>query len=171
MVGIILEPFRGGDLPADDGLPACSEVQIDRFTGEMRMKRSDLLMDVGRSINPGIDRGQIVGGFVQGMGWVTNEKLVYDEKGKLLSCSPTTYKIPSLGDVPEIINVDLLPNDGNVVSLRRSKAVGEPPLLLGLGVWAAVKNAISHVGTGPVQLALPATSEEILMTLSRRAPR
>jgi xanthine dehydrogenase large subunit len=149
---------------------ACSEVLIDRLTGEMSVTRVDLTMDVGQSINPGIDRGQIVGGFVQGMGWVTTEQLVYSEKGALLSCSPTTYKIPAITDVPEQFNVRFLDNPHNDVSLYRSKAVGEPPLLLGISVWLAAKNAIAYAGeTHPGALALPATGERLLMALSTRS--
>jgi xanthine dehydrogenase large subunit len=109
---------------------ACAEVRIDRFTGELRAERVDLIMDVGVPLNPGIDRGQVVGGFVQGMGWVTTEELVYKADGTLLSHSPTTYKIPNISDVPPIFNVRFLDNPHNTVSLHRSKAVGEPPLLL-----------------------------------------
>jgi xanthine dehydrogenase large subunit len=146
---------------------ACSEVLIDRLTGEMKVARVDLLMDLGKSINPGIDRGQIVGGFVQGMGWVTTEELVYGPKGNLLSYSPTTYKIPAITDVPEIFNVRYLDNPNNVVSLYRSKAVGEPPLLLGISVWLAVKNALASAGiTKPGSLAIPATGERVLMALA-----
>jgi xanthine dehydrogenase large subunit len=149
----------------------CAEVLIDRFTGEMRVPRVDLLMDIGESINPGIDRGQIVGGFIQGMGWVTTEELKYSPKGELWSHSPTTYKIPNISDLPAIFNVATLPNPHNVVSLRRSKAVGEPPLLLGISVWAAVKNALSHTTpNGDVaHLELPATPEQILRVLTRHA--
>jgi xanthine dehydrogenase large subunit len=146
---------------------ACSEVLIDRLTGELKVTRVDLTMDVGQSINPGIDRGQIVGGFVQGMGWVTTEELVYSAKGNLLSCSPTTYKIPAITDVPEIMNIRFLDNPNNEVSLYRSKAVGEPPLLLGLSVWLAIKDALAHAGvTQPGALAIPATGERALMALS-----
>jgi xanthine dehydrogenase large subunit len=143
---------------------AASEVLIDRFTGEMKIARVDLIMDAGKSINPGIDRGQIVGGFVQGMGWVTTEELVWNEAGELLSHSPTTYKIPNVSDVPEIFNVRFLDNPNNEVSLYRSKAVGEPPLLLGISVWLAVKNALSYQSKDrPPILSIPATGERILM--------
>ncbi|MGD0463404.1 MAG: xanthine dehydrogenase molybdopterin binding subunit [Tepidisphaeraceae bacterium] len=146
---------------------ACSEVLIDRLTGEIKVIRVDLTMDLGQSINPGIDRGQIVGGFVQGMGWVTTEELVYSAKGNLLSCSPTTYKIPAITDVPEAFNIRYLDNPNNEVSLYRSKAVGEPPLLLGLSVWLAVKDALAQAGvTQPGALAIPATGERVLMALS-----
>ncbi len=145
---------------------ACSEVLIDRFTGEYKVTRVDLMMDVGQSINPGVDRGQVVGGFVQGMGWCTTEELVYSPKGALWSYSPTTYKIPAVTDVPETFNVRFLDNPNNGVSLYRSKAVGEPPLLLGLSVWLAVKNALSYAGVPLGRLALPATGERVLMALT-----
>lgn len=149
---------------------AVAEVRIDRFTGELRVVRADLLIDAGVPINPGIDRGQIVGGFVQGMGWVTTEELKYDAAGQLLSHSPTTYKIPNISDLPPDFRVELFPNPHNDVSLKRSKALGEPPLLLGLSVWAAVKNALSHVAPHrPVRLSLPATPEEILLRLTECA--
>jgi len=143
---------------------ACAEVIIDRFTGELVVSRIDLIMDVGQSINPGIDRGQVIGGFVQGMGWCTAEELVYSAKGQLLSYSPTTYKIPAISDVPEQFNVRFLDNPNNVVSLYRSKAVGEPPLILGLCVWLAAKDALRTRSRSP--LHLPATAERILRSLS-----
>jgi xanthine dehydrogenase large subunit len=145
---------------------ACSEVLIDRFTGEYKCTRADLIMDVGKSINPGIDRGQIVGGFIQGMGWVTTEQLMYGPKGNLWSCSPTTYKIPAITDLPEIFNVRFLDNPHSDRSLYRGKAVGEPPLLLAISVWAAIKNALTYAGvTKPASLALPATGERVLLAL------
>ena len=146
---------------------ACSEVLIDRFTGEMKVTRVDLLMDSGIPLNPGIDRGQVVGGFVQGMGWATNEELRYAASGELLSHSPTTYKIPNMGDIPDAFNMNFLNNPDSDVSIHRSKALGEPPLLLGLSVWAAIKNALSYVGGSKVaDVALPATGERILMALT-----
>ena len=146
---------------------AVAEVKIDRFTGDLVVSRVDLLMDIGRSINPGVDMGQITGGFVQGMGWVTAECLVYDEGGRLLSHSPTTYKIPAITDVPVEFNCAFFPNDDNLHCVRRSKAVGEPPLLLGVAVWAAVKQALAQVqGDSDPNLRLPATGEEILRCLS-----
>ncbi len=146
---------------------ACSEVLIDRFTGQYKLTRADILMDAGKPINPGIDRGQIIGGFVQGMGWVTTEELVYNPKGMLLSHSPTTYKIPNISDVPADLRVEMIDNPDNAVSLYRSKALGEPPLLLGLSVWMAVKDAIASqlpYGQSPI-LRLPATGEEVLLSL------
>lgn len=151
---------------------AASEVLIDRLTGEMKILRVDLLMDIGLPINPGLDCGQVVGGFIQGVGWCTNEELKYSEKGDLLSHSPTTYKIPNIGDLPEIFNVHMLDNPDNAVSLRRSKAVGEPPLLLGLSAWTAVKSAIASANDGTIpDLVLPATGEQILLCLTRQSPR
>jgi xanthine dehydrogenase large subunit len=150
---------------------SCAEVLIDRFTGEMKVLRSDTLMDIGKPINPGVDRGQLTGGFLQGMGWVTTEDLVYDEKGVLLSHSPTTYKIPNVNDLPEVFNMDWIDVE-NPVNVARSKAVGEPPLLMAISVWCAVKNALSYVSNGDVpQLRLPATNEEILMRLTQYAKR
>jgi xanthine dehydrogenase large subunit len=148
---------------------AAAEVLIDRFTGDVKVLRVDILMDLGRSINPGIDRGQVIGGFVQGMGWVTTEELRYSEKGELLSHSPTTYKVPNATDLPPIFNVDFLDNPDNVVNLYGSKAVGEPPLLLAVSVWTAVKHALSFVGNGRRHgLKLPATGEEILRCLGEK---
>lgn len=139
-----------------------SEVTIDRFTGELKVDSADILMDVGTPINPGVARGQIVGAFIQGMGWVTTEDLRYAEDGMLLSHSPTTYKIPNIQDTPPVFNVDWL-DRSNPVNVKGSKAVGEPPLVLGLSVWAAVKNALSYLAPGkPVKLDLPASNEEVL---------
>ena len=155
---------------------ACSEVLIDRFTGEMKVLRSDLLMDIGRPINPGVDRGQITGAFIQGMGWLTTEDLRYTEEGELLAHSPTTYKIPNINDLPEIFNVDWIEQD-NPVNVANSKAVGEPPLLLAISVWCAVKHALSFLSNGDVpKLRVPASCEEILMRMTeyergRRATR
>jgi xanthine dehydrogenase large subunit len=149
---------------------AVAEVSIDRFTGEMVVPRVDLLMDIGKSINPKVDMGQITGGFIQGMGWVTAERLVYDDGGRLLSHSPTTYKIPAITDLPVDFRCEMFPNDDNLHCIRRSKAVGEPPLLLGVAVWAAVKNALSFLPRdADPNLKLPATSEEILRCLTTQS--
>ncbi len=147
---------------------AVSEVLIDRFTGEMSVPRVDLLMDIGKSINPGVDMGQIAGGFIQGMGWATMECLIYDEAGKLLSHSPTTYKIPAITDTPLEFNCAMFPNEDNIHNIRRSKAVGEPPLLLGVSAWAAVRHALSHLtdDSSELDLTLPATGEEILRCIT-----
>jgi xanthine dehydrogenase large subunit len=147
---------------------AVSEVEIDEYTGELKVLRSDILMDLGRPINPGIDIGQVSGAFIQGMGWVTTENLFYHESGKLLSHSPTTYKIPNIQDTPREFNIELLENHTNDRNVMRSKAVGEPPLLLGSSVWTAVKNALSYRSkTMRPHITSPATNEVILMELNR----
>ena len=146
---------------------AVAEVEIDRFTGDLTVPRVDLLIDIGRSINPGVDRGQIIGGFIQGMGWVTAEALIYNDQGALLSHSPTTYKIPAITDLPPIFQCELFDNDDNTENVARSKAVGEPPLMLAISVWAAVKNALAQA-VKCEDLRVPATGEEILRQLWRR---
>lgn len=145
---------------------SCSEVLIDRLTGDLEVLRSDVLMDIGRPLNPGIDRGQITGAFIQGLGWLTTEDLRYSATGELLSHSPTTYKIPNINDVPAIFNVDWIEHD-NPVNVGGSKAVGEPPLLMAISAWTAVKHALSFVsGENVPWLKVPATNEEILMRLT-----
>lgn len=145
---------------------AVSEVEIDRFTGHMKLLRIDILMDAGKAINPGINRGQIIGGFVQGMGWLTNEELRYSDKGDLLNHSPTTYKIPNIYDVPTVLNCDTIENF-NTPNVRGTKAVGEPPLLLGISVWTAIKHALSFLSKDKLPvLSIPATGEEILDKIS-----
>ncbi len=144
---------------------ACSEVKIDRFTGEMKVQRVDILMDLGRPINKMVDFGQTSGAFVQGMGWVTTEKLFYDQAGALKTYSPSTYKIPSVQDTPRDFRVDFLVNDENKENVRGSKAVGEPPLLLGISVWTAIKDALASVQRASQPISIPATQEEILMHL------
>lgn len=144
---------------------ATSEVQVDRRTGEIKVVRVDILMDLGRPINEELDLGQIWGGFVQGMGWVTTENLVYSPEGLLLSHSPSTYKIPSVQDTPRTFNVKLIPNDGNAINVRGTKAVGEPPLLLGLSVWTAVQDALRAPHKPYPRLAIPATQESVLRAL------
>ncbi len=145
---------------------ACSEVEIDILTGEMKVQRVDILHNVGRSINPAIDIGQIEGGFVQGMGWLTTEELVYDEKGRLLTHAPSTYKIPVAGDVPADFRVRLFENSNREETVYRSKAVGEPPLMLAISVFAAVADAIHSLHPGKaVELDAPATPEAILKAI------
>ncbi len=146
---------------------AISEILIDRFTGVLKIERSDLMLDIGKSINPGIDRGQILGGFIQGVGWVTNEDLRYSDKGELLSYSPTTYKIPNIQDIPDVFNLETIENPYHKINVHKSKAVGEPPLMLCLSVWIAVKHALSFISKGTIpQLNLPATGEEILRRIT-----
>lgn len=147
---------------------AVTEVQVDTWTGETKVLRTDLLMDLGRPLNPGIDRGQVTGAFVQGMGWVTSEKLFYSKEGRLLTHSPTTYKIPNIQDTPRIFNVDFIENNENKQNVHRSKAVGEPPFLLGISVWTALKDALRYKSQNSIpQIKSPATPEELLLELSR----
>jgi xanthine dehydrogenase large subunit len=145
---------------------ACSEVAIDILTGEMNVRRVDILHDVGRSINPAIDIGQIEGGFVQGMGWLTTEELVYDDQGRLLTHAPSTYKIPVAGDVPADFRVALLDNSNREDTVYHSKAVGEPPLMLAISVFAAIADAVHSVRPGMgAGLDAPATPEAILKAI------
>ncbi|HVS65432.1 MAG TPA: xanthine dehydrogenase molybdopterin binding subunit [Thermoanaerobaculia bacterium] len=142
---------------------ALAEVRIERLTGELWVERLDVLLDIGRVINPGIERGQAIGGLVQGIGWVSTEELVYGERGELLSASPTTYKIPNVSDLPAHFRLDFVENELNRHNLKSTKAVGEPPLMLGLAVWCAIKDALASIRPGLVpQLRLPATHEAIL---------
>jgi len=148
---------------------ACAETTIDTLTGEMRVDRVDLLHDVGRSLNPAIDIGQVEGGFVQGMGWLTTEELVYDDKGRLRTHAPSTYKIPCASDVPADFRVRLYESKGNREdTIYRSKAVGEPPLMLGIAVWTAIFDAIASLNPGQIpSLDAPATPEAILRAVRR----
>jgi xanthine dehydrogenase large subunit len=147
---------------------AVTEVEICEYTGEVKILRADIYVDLGRPINPGIDRGQVTGAYVQAMGWVTSENLFYSDKGSLISHSPTTYKIPSIQDTPRIFNVDFIKNDDNHCNVVRSKAVGEPPFLLGISAWTAIKNAIAYRSRGEmVNITSPATNEIVLKELTR----
>ena len=145
---------------------AVAEIELDQFTGEVCVPRVDLLIDIGQSINPGVDMGQITGGFIQGMGWVTAETLVYNEQGDLLSHSPTTYKIPAITDVPLDFRCEMFSSNDNRDTVRKSKAVGEPPLMLGISVWSAIRHALSCVADQqPFDLPVPANAETVLLTL------
>jgi len=143
---------------------ACSEVTIDTLTGEMRVDRVDILHDVGRSLNPAVDLGQIEGGFVQGMGWLTTEELVWDAAGRLRTHAPSTYKIPTAGDVPADFRVAFYESGGNrAETIYRSKAVGEPPVMLAISVFSAIGDAVASLAPGRVPpLRAPATPEAIL---------
>ena len=154
---------------------ACSEVAIDTRTGEYRVLGVDILHDVGRSINPAIDIGQIEGGFVQGMGWLTTEELVWTDKGQLATKAPSTYKIPTAADVPARMNVHLWPEENMEDTVFRSKAVGEPPFMLAISVWEALRNAIAAAradrgvpGAARVQMDAPATAERELWAVNGR---
>lgn len=147
---------------------AASEVTVDPHTGEVKVPRVDLIMDLGRTINEDLDIGQIYGGFVQGLGWVTTEKMFYDGQGLLVSHSPSTYKIPSIQDTPRTFNVRLCKNEGNHVNVRGTKAAGEPPLLLALSVWTAVHDAIKGLPQFAEKypaIELPATREQVLRAM------
>ncbi len=144
---------------------AASEVAIDTLTGEMRVLRSELLQDCGASLNPAIDLGQIEGAFVQGMGWLTTEELVWDQKGRLRTHGPSTYKIPGSRDVPPVFNARILQNSPNQEeTIFRSKAVGEPPLMLALSVWLAVRDAISSLSDYRLspKIDAPTTPDRVL---------
>lgn len=146
---------------------ACSEVTIDTMTGEMRVDRVDILHDVGKSLNPAIDIGQIEGGFVQGMGWLTTEELVWNSAGKLMTHAPSTYKIPTASDVPADFRVALYESGGNREdSIYRSKAVGEPPLMLAISVFSAINDAISSLKPAVMpRLDAPATPQAIMRAI------
>lgn len=145
---------------------ACTEVAIDTLTGESRVLKVDILHDVGHSINPAIDIGQIEGGFIQGMGWLTTEQLVWNENGYLATHAPSTYKIPATGDVPEHFKVDLWPEANREDNVGGSKAVGEPPFMLAISVWEALRDAAcSARGGKPVVMDAPATAENVLKAL------
>jgi len=149
---------------------AVAEVAIDTLTGENRILRTDILHDVGQSLNPAIDLGQVEGGFVQGAGWLTMEELVWDSRGQLLTHAPSTYKIPACSDRPIDLRIKLWDKGRNVEeTIYRSKAVGEPPLMLGISVLMALADAVASVGDYQVHPALdaPATPERILTAVER----
>ncbi|WP_313136091.1 xanthine dehydrogenase molybdopterin binding subunit [Paracoccus jeotgali] len=149
---------------------AVSEVSVDTLTGEYVIDRSDVLHDVGRSLNPAIDKGQVEGAFVQGAGWLTSEELWWDDKGRLRTHAPSTYKIPLASDRPRIFNVKLADWSENAErTIKRSKAVGEPPFMLPISVFEAINMAVASVSpTGqPALLDAPATPERVLMAIER----
>jgi xanthine dehydrogenase large subunit len=149
---------------------AVSEVSVDTLTGEYHVDRTDILHDVGRSLNPAVDRGQVEGGFIQGMGWLTTEELWWDKEGRLRTHAPSTYKIPLASDRPAVFNVKLADWSVNrEPTIRRSKAVGEPPFMLAVSVLEALSMAVASVAdykTCP-RLDAPATPERILMAVDR----
>ncbi|MBT6403990.1 MAG: xanthine dehydrogenase molybdopterin binding subunit [Rhodospirillaceae bacterium] len=147
---------------------AIAEVVIDTLTGESRVLRADILQDCGNSLNPAIDIGQIEGAFVQGQGWLTSEELVWNDKGQLLTHGPSTYKIPGSRDVPPVFNVHILDDAPNrFPTVFHSKAVGEPPLMLAISVWLAIRDAVSRISDHRLlpKLDAPATPEAILMAV------
>jgi xanthine dehydrogenase large subunit len=146
---------------------AVSEVEVDTLTGEHRALRVDLLHDVGDSLNPAVDRGQVEGAFVQGMGWLTSEELWWDAQGRLRTHAPSTYKIPTAGDVPEDFRVALRTVPNREATVHRSKGVGEPPLMLAISVFHALRDAVAACGDGRLspRLDAPATPERVLLAI------
>ncbi|SLN48835.1 Xanthine dehydrogenase molybdenum-binding subunit [Roseovarius litorisediminis] len=146
---------------------AVTEVVIDTLTGENRILRTDILHDAGASLNPALDIGQIEGGYVQGAGWLTTEELVWDDKGRLTTHAPSTYKIPACGDRPDVFNVTLWDSENREDTIYRSKAVGEPPFMLGISAFLALSDAVAACGPGYPALDAPATAEQILHTVQK----
>jgi xanthine dehydrogenase large subunit len=146
---------------------AVTEVVIDTLTGENRILRADILHDAGASLNPALDIGQIEGGYVQGAGWLTTEELVWDAKGTLKTHAPSTYKIPAISDRPDVFNVALWDEPNPAQTIYRSKAVGEPPLMLGISAFVALSDAVSACGDGFGDLQTPATAEAVLTAIGK----
>jgi xanthine dehydrogenase large subunit len=147
---------------------AVSEVEIDGFTGDYQLRRVDILEDVGESVSPLIDRGQVEGGFIQGAGWLTIEELLWDAQGRLSTNSASTYKLPSWSEVPEVFNVSFLERAAEKGVIFGSKAVGEPPLMLAISVREAIRDAIATFGTpGVIELDSPATPERVYWAIER----
>ncbi len=146
---------------------AISEVVIDTLTGENRLLRVDVLHDAGASLNPALDIGQIEGGFVQGAGWLTTEELVWDDSGRLRTHAPSTYKIPACSDRPDVFNVALWDGENPAETIYRSKAVGEPPFMLGISAHLALADACAACGEHDADLQAPATAEEVLQAVHR----
>ena len=141
-----------------------SEVAIDTLTGEHRLLAVDILHDVGRSLNPALDRGQIEGGFVQGWGWLAQEELTWTAKGELETHAPSTYKIPTARDIPPHFSIAFYDEPNREATIHRSKAVGEPPLMLALSAFHALRDAVASVANyrHAPRLDAPATDERIL---------
>jgi len=149
---------------------ACvAEVEVDAWSGMKRLRRVDILHDVGDSLNAGVDRGQVEGGFVQGVGWLTGEELKWDGMGRLLTHSASTYQIPAISDAPVDFRVTLLPDAAQQNTIHGSKAVGEPPLMLSIAVREAIRDAIAAFAPSAKEIPLPspATHEAIFETIRR----
>lgn len=147
---------------------ACSEVSLNKDTGEVKVLRTDILMDLGRPVNHDLDIGQISGAFIQGLGWVTTENLFYNDQGYLLSHAPSTYKIPNVQDTPREFNITLLENNENYANVRGTKAVGEPPLLLAISAWTAINQALTHLPKYQnkyPEIKIPATNERVMRAM------
>ena len=180
--GYYATPDIGYDRPSHRGRPflyfaygaALSEVVIDTLTGEHKVVAVDILHDVGHSLNPAIDLGQIEGGFIQGMGWLTTEELVYDARGRLLTHAPSTYKIPTANDRPTRMEIAIWePGRNAEPTIHRSKAVGEPPLMLAISVFSALTQAVAAAapGKGLPKLDAPATPERTLASIDELRSR
>ncbi|SDC98296.1 xanthine dehydrogenase molybdopterin binding subunit [Ruegeria marina] len=146
---------------------AVTEVAVDTLTGENRILRTDILHDAGASLNPALDIGQVEGGYVQGAGWLTTEELVWDERGRLRTHAPSTYKIPACSDRPEVFKVTLWDGQNREETIYRSKAVGEPPFMLGISAWLALSDAVASCGSAYPALNAPATAEEVWKGIRR----
>lgn len=149
---------------------SCSEVSVDTLTGEYRVERTDILHDVGRSLNPVLDKGQVEGAFIQGMGWLTTEELWWDKAGRLRTHAPSTYKIPLASDRPRVFNVNLADwSENRELTIKRSKAVGEPPFMLGVSVFEALSMAVASVADYREcpRIDAPATPERVLLAVER----
>lgn len=146
---------------------AITEVVVDTLTGENRILRTDLLHDAGQSLNPALDIGQVEGAYVQGAGWLTTEELVWDDTGALKTHAPATYKIPACSDRPDIFNVALWDQPNPARTVYRSKAVGEPPFMLGISAWSALADAVQSCGPTYADLQTPATAEALLDAITR----
>ncbi|MCA0872316.1 xanthine dehydrogenase molybdopterin binding subunit [Seohaeicola saemankumensis] len=146
---------------------ALTEVAVDTRTGENRILRADILHDAGASLNPALDIGQVEGGYVQGAGWLTTEELVWDEAGRLRTHAPSTYKIPACSDRPEVFNVALWDGQNREETIYRSKAVGEPPFMLGISAWLALSDAVAACGDAYPALDAPATAERVWDAIGR----
>jgi xanthine dehydrogenase large subunit len=149
---------------------AVTEVVIDTLTGENRILRADMLHDTGSPLNPALDIGQIEGAYVQGAGWLTMEELVWDAKGALKTHAPSTYKIPACADRPAVFNVDLWNRPNREDTIGRSKAVGEPPFMLGISAFFALRDAVAACGDGSryPSMDAPATPERILTAVQEQ---
>jgi xanthine dehydrogenase large subunit len=171
--GYYATPGIGYDRDAGRGTPffyyaygaAVTEVEVHGLTGQHGVRRVDVLHDCGDSLVPSIDKGQVEGAYVQGLGWLTVEEVLYDKAGRGLTVGPSTYKIPACGDVPADFRVDLLPSAAQEGVIFGSKAVGEPPFMLAIGVVTALRHAIAAFGAGQVDLRLPATHENVLRAI------
>ncbi|RVT85562.1 xanthine dehydrogenase molybdopterin binding subunit [Rhodobacteraceae bacterium CCMM004] len=146
---------------------AVTEAVIDTRTGEYRLLRADILHDAGASLNPALDIGQVEGGYVQGAGWLTTEELVWDDRGRLTTHAPSTYKIPACADRPDVFNVALWDGANRAETVYRSKAVGEPPLMLGISALMALSDAVAACGPGYPALDAPATPERVLAAVAQ----